>query len=112
MRQMIRLVIKGLFDEIHECSDGSLALAAYAEHRPDYVLMDIRMKEMDGLEATRLIKAGYPNARIIIVTVCKGDDMREAACAAGASAYVAKDDLLDLRRLLTRGRESQMIASV
>jgi CheY-like chemotaxis protein len=111
MRQMIRLVVKDLFDEIHECEGGSEALAVYSKHRPDYVLIDIRMKEMDGLEATRQIRAADPDARIIIVTVCKGDDMREAARAAGAIHYVVKDDLLDLRRILRDGREPKMIAS-
>ncbi len=100
MRRMIRLVVKDLFDEVYECNDGAAALAAYREHRPDYVLMDIRMKEMDGLAATRLIKAAFPEAKIIIVTVCLGDDMREAARAAGASHYVVKDDLLELRHIL------------
>ena len=111
MRRIIRHVVKDLFDEVHECQDGSEALAAYALHLPRCVLMDIRMTKMDGLEATRRIKADFPDARIIIVTVCPGDDMREAARAAGADDYVVKDNLLELRRILIDRNESQMLAS-
>src|SRR5438552_5749161 len=88
MRRAISLVVKELAATISECSDGSEALAAYTEQRPDWVLMDIRMKKLDGLAATQQIKAAFPEARIIIVTVCQGEDMREAARLAGACAYV------------------------
>jgi CheY-like chemotaxis protein len=101
MRRAISLVVKDLAGEISECGDGSQALAAYADHLPDWVLMDIRMKQTDGLTASRQIKTAFPDARIVVVTVCKGNDMREAARASGACAYVVKDNLLELRRILT-----------
>jgi CheY-like chemotaxis protein len=100
MRRAIRLVIKDMADSIYECDDGSEALAAYTAYLPDWVLMDIRMKKTDGLTATGLIKAAFPAARIVVVTVCTGDDMREAARSAGACAYVVKDNLLELRKIL------------
>lgn len=103
MRRAISLAVKDLAGQIHECSDGSEALAAYRNHLPDWVLMDIRMRETDGLAATRQIKAAFPDARIIIVTVCVGDDIREAARSAGACAYVVKDNLLKLREILIAG---------
>jgi hypothetical protein len=46
-------------------------------------------------------KSAFLDARIVIVTVCKGDDMREAADEGGASAFVVKDDLLELRQILS-----------
>src|SRR4030095_7022775 len=101
LRHAIRMVVNDLAGQIYECGDGGGALAAYAEHRPDWVLMDIRMKQTDGLTATRQIKAVFPDARIIVVTVCKGEDMKEAARIAGACGYVVKDNLLELRQLLT-----------
>jgi CheY-like chemotaxis protein len=100
MRRAIKLVVTGLVEEIYECSDGAEALKAYTSHRPDWVFMDIRMKKTDGLTATRQIKAAYPDAKIIIVTVCHGEDLQEAARAAGAYAYVVKDNLLELRQIL------------
>lgn len=101
MRRAIKLVVKDLVEEIHECEDGSEALAAYAEHLPEWVLMDIRMKHLDGLTATRQIKAAFPDARIVVVTVCHGADLQEAAKVAGAYAYVVKDNLLELRQILS-----------
>jgi CheY-like chemotaxis protein len=100
MRRTIRLVVRDLAAQIYECSDGSSALSAYAAHLPDWVFMDIKMKQTDGLTATRQIKESFPEARIIIVTICKGNDMKEAALEAGACGYVVKDNLLELRQIL------------
>lgn len=102
MRRAIRLVVKDLVEDTYECGDGAEALKAYSLHLPEWVFMDIRMKNMDGLTATRQIKAAYPDAKIIIVTVCDGADMKEAAHVAGAYAYVVKDNLLELRELLNK----------
>ncbi len=55
---------------------------------------------MDGLEATRRLRTAFPDARIIIVTQFGDAHLRAAAAAAGASDYVRKDNLLELRRLL------------
>ncbi len=100
MRGLLRILIKDVATTISEVSDGSLALAAYAEHRPDWVLMDIRMEVMDGIEATRQIKSAYPNANIMIVTDYDDVSLREAAREAGACGYVVKENLLALRELL------------
>jgi NarL family two-component system response regulator LiaR len=64
--------------------------------------MDITMEKINGFEATRQIKAAYPTARIIMVTVCKGNDIKGAARVAGASDYVMKDNLQELHRILTK----------
>ena len=106
MRRTIKLVLEGLAAEFYECSDGSEAVFEYAIYLPDWVLMDIRMKETNGLTAIKEIRKLFPKARIIVVTNSKGDDMREAARVAGACAYVVKDNLLELRQiLLDRGVE-------
>jgi CheY-like chemotaxis protein len=100
MRRMIKSIVAELARETHECSDGADALAAYAEHRPDWVLMDVRMKEMDGITATRQIKQAFPQARIMIVSDYDDQGLRAAAREAGASEYVVKESLLDLCRIL------------
>ena len=102
-RNLLRRMVAGLASVIYECSDGAEALAAYAAHQPAWVLMDIRMKRMDGLQATRQIKAAFPSARVIIVTNYDDADSREAAREAGACEYVLKENLLDLVRILTGG---------
>ena len=100
---MIRTLISDLAGEIFECNDGREALAAYREHRPDLLLMDVKMDGMDGLAATRQIKQLFPQARIIMVSQWEDEPLRHAAKLAGAEAYVGKSDLLPLRRILTDG---------
>ena len=100
MRRMIIKLVSDLAEQTYECSDGAEALAAYTLYRPDWVLMDIEMREMDGISATRQIKASYPEAKIMIVTDYDDADLREAARGAGACEYVTKENLLDVRRVL------------
>ena len=104
MRRMMKSLVADLASAVHECSDGAQALAAYAAQRPDWVLMDIAMKELDGIGATRAIKAAFPEARIIIVSSYDGADLRQAAQEAGACGYVLKENLLELRRWLQAPR--------
>lgn len=100
MRRTIKSLLSDLVTHFYECSDGSHALAAYAEHQPDWVLMDIELEPVDGLTATKQIKATYPDARIIIVTNYDEPILRESARAAGAFAYVLKENLFTLSQLL------------
>ena len=100
MRRMLQSLVSDLSSDVRECADGSEALAAYTAHPPDWVLMDIAMPDLDGISATREIKAVYPEAKIIIVTGRDEADLREAARVAGACGYVLKENLLDVRRLL------------
>ena len=74
-----------------------------AAHRPDIVLMDVKMAGMDGLAATRQIRQAFPEARIVMVSQWDDRALRDAARAAGAEAYVGKSDLLPLRRILADG---------
>jgi DNA-binding NarL/FixJ family response regulator len=77
---------------VAEAADGVEAVAAVLEHHPDVVLMDIRMPEMDGLEATRRILAAEPDStcRIIILTTFDLDQYVYGALAAGASGFLLK----------------------
>ena len=109
VRQMIRSTLAGLIEEVAECSDGREALTAYERHRPDWVLMDIKMKEIDGLIATAQIKASHPEARVIIVTNFDDEALRDDAATAGACAYVIKDNLLALRDIIGEGHSASKI---
>jgi two-component system response regulator DegU len=100
MRQMIRGLLAQLASEVYECGDGAEALAAYATHRPDWVLMDIDLPQVNGLEATRQITSAFPDAHILMVTNYDDARLRAAATTAGARGYVLKDNLLAIRELI------------
>jgi DNA-binding NarL/FixJ family response regulator len=79
-------------DVVAEASNGLEAVAQAARFRPDVIMMDIRMPELDGLEATRRILAADSTARILILTTFNLDDYVYEALRAGASGFVLKDD--------------------
>jgi len=96
VRRLLRNVLAEVAKEIWECSDGADALASYATHRPQVVLMDIRMERIDGLAATKQILSFDPLAKVLIVTDYNDDALRLAARDAGACGYALKLNLLDL----------------
>src|ERR1700686_4277013 len=100
IRHLITSIV-GDLAEVFECEDGSEALGLYEQHRPDWVLMDIRMKDVSGIEATRLIKSRYADAQVLMVTNYDDKRLRKSASNAGACGYVLKEDLFALRRILT-----------
>lgn len=100
MRETIKQLLSDLTEDIVEVADGADAIAASAIHQPDWTLMDIEMKEMDGIEATRKIMASCPEARILILTSFDDDYMRAAALAAGAFGFILKDNLTEVVRFL------------
>lgn len=100
-RQMMRQYLTGLADEICECEDGAEAVPAYAAFHPDWVLMDLAMKRMDGIDATKQLRAIDPALKILIVTNHNEAGLREAAREAGACGYVLKENLLEVRQLLS-----------
>ena len=102
MREMIKLFLRGLAEEIAERGDGAEALAAYREFAPDWVVMDIGMDKLDGLEATRQIISAFPQARIVMLTQYDDLALRQAAREAGAEAYFTKGNLLPLRHMIER----------
>ena len=77
---------------VGEAANGRLAVAGAAEQQPDVVLMDVRMPEMDGLEATRLITGGAgPRPKVVMLTTFDLDDYVYDALRAGASGFLLKD---------------------
>ena len=75
---------------IAEADDGGKAVELALQLRPDIILMDLVMKEMDGIEATRKIIADWPEAKIIIVTSFLDDEKVYPALEAGAMSYMLK----------------------
>jgi DNA-binding NarL/FixJ family response regulator len=100
VRRMITSFVGDLVDEFVECEDGKEALKAYSEHEPNLVLMDLGMKHVDGLDATKEIKSAFPAARVFIVSQWETPALREAATRSGAEGYVNKRNLLPLRDII------------
>jgi len=111
VRAGFRVLIESAEDieVVGEASDGEQAVAVVSRERPDVVLMDIRMPNVDGLEATRRIRAldGAEAVRILILTTFDLDEYVHAALRAGASGFLLKDAspsaLLDAVRVIHKG---------
>jgi DNA-binding NarL/FixJ family response regulator len=94
---------------VGEAGTGTQAVRAAAEHRPDVILMDVRMPEMDGLEATRQITGGDRESgpRVVMLTTFDFDDYVYEALRAGASGFLLKDaprhDLISAVRVAAAG---------
>ncbi|WP_205718557.1 response regulator transcription factor [Actinomadura sp. WMMA1423] len=100
---------------VGEAGTGAEAVEAAARERPDVVLMDVRMPEMDGIEATQRICADLPDVRVLILTTFDLDTYVYSALRAGASGFLLKDtppaDLLSAIRVVASG-ESLLAPSV
>jgi DNA-binding NarL/FixJ family response regulator len=82
------LALRSEIEIVGEAADGQEAVRLVAECRPDVVLMDARMPVLDGVEATHLIKEGWPEVRVVVLTMYP--TYREDALAAGADAFLIK----------------------
>ncbi|HXJ62069.1 MAG TPA: response regulator transcription factor [Verrucomicrobiae bacterium] len=102
MRRLLRSMLEDLASEVTECADGAEAVAAFARQRPDWTIMDITMKGMDGLEATRRIRTRFAGSRIVMLTQHDTPQMRAAALEAGACAFVVKDNLAEISAILRK----------
>jgi len=100
VRRLIRGIVAELADDIEECDDGMAALAAYRRERADLVLMDLRMRYLDGLEATQLIREFDPRAKVLIVTDYDDPTLRQASVTAGACGFQLKENLTELPQLI------------
>jgi two-component system NarL family response regulator len=120
---VVRTGLRSLIDSqpemgvIAEAGNGREAVDLFRRHRPDIVLMDLRMPGLSGVEATVAIRSEFPDARIIVLTTYDGDENIYRALQAGARAYVLKDvprnEFLDDIRAVHSGqyRMSPAVAS-
>jgi len=93
---------------VGEAGDGQEAVDRAGDLQPDVVIMDIRMPGLDGIEATRRIRAALPATKVVVLTVSDDEEDLFAAVRAGASAYLLKevaiDELPATLRAVTQGQ--------
>ena len=93
---------------VAEAKSGDDAVAAYRAHHPDVVVMDYQLPGLTGAEATSAIRAEFPDARVIVLSVYKGEEDVHRAVQAGASGYLPKSsephELIEAIRVVARGR--------
>ena len=93
VRAGLRIILSSAEDleVVGEADDGARVLAAVREHRPDVVLMDIRMAEMDGITATAALRRLDPPPQVIVLTTFQADEQVMSALRAGANGFLVKD---------------------
>jgi DNA-binding NarL/FixJ family response regulator len=99
VRETIKKILDNPGVRYYECDNGVKALELYRQIRPVWVLMDVMMPGLNGIQATKDIIAEYPDARIAIVTNFDDKEYRAAAKEAGARVYILKEDLIKLREI-------------
>ena len=94
---------------VSQASTGTEGIQQYREHRPDVVLLDVRLPDMNGIDAMITIRSEFPEARIIVLTTYAGDVQALRAVKAGARAYLLKDtlhrELAEMIRAVHAGRK-------
>jgi DNA-binding NarL/FixJ family response regulator len=109
VRAGLRLILSSAHDleVVGETDDGAGAVAAVREHRPDVVLMDIRMPRTDGITATAALRRLDPPPQVIVLTTFRADEHVVSALRAGASGFLVKDtppaDIINAVRLVAAG---------
>jgi DNA-binding NarL/FixJ family response regulator len=110
LREGIAAVLESQEDMtlVGEASNGREAIDSFRRQRPDVTLMDLRMPDMNGIEAITAIRAEFPNARIIVLTTYAGDAQAAAALKAGAAGYLLKNlvrkELIETIRAVHSGK--------
>lgn len=109
VRAGLRVILSSASDikVVAEAADGNGAIAAVQQHRPDVVLMDIRMPHMDGISATTALRRLVAPPHVIVLTTFQADEQVVAALRAGASGFLVKDtppsDIISAVRLVAAG---------
>lgn len=102
MRETLKSMVNDLVTVVDECEDGGEVMQHYRLSHPDFVLMDIAMKSVDGIRATRTLIKEFPEAKVVIVSNYGDDEMKQEAHDAGSIGFVQKEYLKELRSILTR----------
>ena len=108
IREVIKSMLVEQKAEFCECGNAASAVETYGKFQPDWVLMDIEMEGMDGIAAAKEIVKADTDAKIVIVTNYDEPHFRFAARAAGAVAFVNKENLHELNGIINSARDADL----
>jgi DNA-binding NarL/FixJ family response regulator len=94
-RRTVRSLIAATpgFEQVGEAATGTEALELAADLRPDLVLLDVRMPEMDGIETARRLRGVLPGGVVVLISVEEAPDLPSSVASVGAAAYLCKQQL-------------------
>ena len=101
MRKMIKTIIEKVNDTSMEFENGKRVVEEYGIYRPDWVLMDIEMKGINGLDTAKKLKEKFPEVRVVIVTQYDDKIFRKRADELQVAGYILKDNLQKLKEFIT-----------
>jgi DNA-binding NarL/FixJ family response regulator len=104
LRRVIGAIVEGVSGEIRDCLSTAELEHMCGEWRPDFVVIDAEMQSLDTTALLRALQAKSAASKVIVVSGYDSADLRDAALRAGAVAYVVKDDLREIARLLEEHR--------
>jgi DNA-binding NarL/FixJ family response regulator len=100
MRETLKSMVHDLVTVVDECEDGAEVMEHYRSSHPDFVLMDIAMKTVDGIRATRTLMKEFPDAKVVMVSNYDDEEMKLEALKAGSIGYVQKEYLNAIKQFL------------
>lgn len=107
-RKLVREEISGVGDEVYELDDGLDVLKYYKEVNPDWVILDIQMKTVNGFEALKILKDKYPSAHVLILSNYSDCCYQQKAKSFGADAFLSKENLPELTGLLSENKTNKV----
>jgi len=109
-RALVRKIISDPSDTVLELDDGAGVADAYTAFHPDWVLMDVHMKVVDGMEATRQLMASFPEAKVIFLSNFTNKRLVAKGLGLGAKAYLSKEDIFAVKPIIRSESASRGIS--
>ena len=106
IRELEKSIFSSLFDTFYESSSGEDAITIYKTYKPDWVLMDYKMRGISGIEAAKKIKENDVDAKIIMVSQFEDGDLKKKAFDVGVFAYVSKEKLSTIKNIILTNKEN------
>jgi len=106
IRELEKSIFSSLFDTFYESTSGENAITIYKTYKPDWVLMDYKMRGITGIEAVKKIKENDGGAKIIMVSQFEDADLKKKAFDSGVVAFIPKEKLSAIKNIILTNKEN------